>query len=112
MKRAGVTLLETMVALVILGLVVLAFLEVFGLSARSSRDTEIWARAVSYAQDGMEFAKLDLQQAVARGREPLEGGYVRQIGTRPVEEGLERVSVIVTFPDGGRFVLDRLVSPP
>lgn len=112
MKRAGLTLLETMVALVILGLVVLAFLEVFGLSARSSRETEVWARAVSYAQDGMELAKLDLPQALGRGREPLEGGYVRWIQVRPSDDGLQQVSVIVTFPDGGRFVVDRLVSSP
>lgn len=112
MTHRGFTLLETMVALVILGLVVVGFLEIFGLSVRTSQSTESWMRAVTYAESGMELAKLDLQGAVARGFEPLPGGYVRQVTTRPWSAGLRVATVTVAFPDGGRFVVERLVGDP
>lgn len=110
MTRRGFTLLETMVALVILGLVVVGFLEIFGLAARTSRRTEEWLQAVTLAESGMESAKLDLEGAVGRGLEPLPEGYFRQVTTRPWSTGLRVATVTVAFPGGGRFVLERLVE--
>ncbi len=110
--RGGLTLLETMVALVILGLVVLGYLEVFAGTARAQRNTEIWTQAITYAEDGMELAKLDLPSAVARGREALEGGFRRQVQSRTAERGLQRVTVTVFFPDRGQFMLSRLLEYP
>ncbi len=110
MSRRGFTLLETMVALVILGLVVVGFLEIFGISARMSRNTVMWTQAVTHAESGVELAKLDLEAAVARGFEPLPGGYFRQVTTRPWGNDLRVATVTVAFPDGGRFVIERLVE--
>lgn len=112
MNRRGLTLLEVMVALVILGLVVLGYVQVFGAAARSVRGTDEWSRAVVYAEQGMEMAKLDVAGAIARGREPLEGGFERQVTAHPAEAGLRRVSVTVRFPGGGQWVVDRLVEGP
>jgi prepilin-type N-terminal cleavage/methylation domain-containing protein len=112
MNRAGLTLLETMVALVILGLVVLAYLEVFGATARASNDAATWTQAVTYAEQGMEVAKLDVQGAVLRGPETLEGGFQRRIDARPWRPGVVWLTVTVAFPEGGRFSLDRLVEVP
>jgi prepilin-type N-terminal cleavage/methylation domain-containing protein len=109
-KRDGLTLLETMVALVILGLGVLGYLEVMGASARATENARTWSRAVTYAESGMELAKLDLAEALRRGREPLQGGYERWITAEPQGPGLALVTVIVSFPDGGRFTLNRLAE--
>lgn len=112
MSRRGFTLLETMIALVILGLVVVALLEVFGLAVRTSRRVDDWSTAVAYAESGMELAKLDLEGAVGRGFERLPDGFARQVTTRPWSADLRVATVTVAFPDGGRFVVERLVESP
>lgn len=108
MSRRGFTLLETMVALVILGLVVLSTVQLLGSTVRTTRDTETWTEAVAYAAEGMELAKVDLPTMLVRGSEHLADGFERQVRARPVEEGLQLVSVTVLFPDGGEYTLDRL----
>lgn len=110
--RHGLTLLETMVALVILGLVALGYLEVFAGTARAQRDAEIWTEAVTYAEDGMELAKLDLAAALARGNEALEGGFRRRIESRALSPELQLVKVTIEFPERGGFVLNRLLEFP
>jgi prepilin-type N-terminal cleavage/methylation domain-containing protein len=109
-RRDGLTLLETMVALVILGLVVVGYLEVFGTSLRAAQNATDWSHAVTYAEQGMELAKLDLQAALLRGPESLEGDFRRQIETRSWSDDLLLVTVTITFPDGGRFALNRLLE--
>jgi prepilin-type N-terminal cleavage/methylation domain-containing protein len=110
MNRQGLTLLETMVALVILGLVVLSYLEVFGATARASRAAQEWTLAVSHAEQGMELAKMDLRSALLQGNGTLEGGFERRIDARPWSQEVHWVTVTVTLPAGGRFTLDRLVE--
>lgn len=112
MKRDGLTLLEVMVALVILGLVVLAYLEVFGATARAAGSTATWSTAVRYAEQGMEVAKLDLQGALQRGSGNLDGGFERRIEARPWNPDVWWVTVTVALPDGGSFTLERLVEAP
>jgi len=106
--RSGLTLLETMVALVILGLVVVGFLEVFEGSTRLARDSETWATAVAYAEDGMELAKLETR--VGGSRDALPGGFERSIETRVWRDGIDLVTVRVSMPGGGGVSLDRLME--
>ncbi len=101
-----------MVALVILGVVVVGYLEVFGATARSTRNAEEWSQAIAYAEEAMELAKLDLDYARARGVEMLPGDFERRVQVAPLNRGLEQLSVVITFPDGGRFALQRLVGSP
>ncbi len=108
MSRRGFTLLETMVALVILGLVVLSTVQLLGTTVRANRNVDSWTSAVAYAEEGMEAAKVDLPTMLARGREPLADGFVREVRARPAGEGLQLVSVTVGFPEGGEYTLDRL----
>ena len=112
MNRRGLTLLEVMVALVILGLVVLGYVQVFGATARAVRGTDAWSQAVVHAEQGMEMAKLDLAGTLARGREPLADGFERQVTVHPAEAGLRRVSVTVRFPGGGEWIVHRLIEGP
>ena len=110
MRRDGLTLLETMVALVILGLVVLGFLAVFQGSARLAADSETWSQAVTYAADAMEAVKIDAARAGAGAREALPGGFERRIESQAWREGVRLVTVSVLLPGGGRVTLHRLVE--
>jgi len=107
----GFTLLEVMVALVMLGLVVVASLEVFGGALRTSRNADAWAAAVAYATEGMELAKLDPRAARARGREVLPGDFAREVYVQSWVGDLQLVTVTVVLPEGGEFRLNRLLAP-
>jgi prepilin-type N-terminal cleavage/methylation domain-containing protein len=111
-RNTGFTLLETMVALTIFGLVVLGYLELLAASGRMARDSEDWSRAVAIAEDAMEVAKLDPLAALSSGETRLEDGFTRRTAYEPWDMGLGRVTVVVQLPDGRRFELHRLMAPP
>lgn len=100
-----------MVALVILGLVVPGFLDVFARSLRAAADARTWAQALVFAEQGQEMIKIQGAEQAARSPAP-GGGFGRRILVRPWRAGLERATVTVTLPDGARFDLDRLVPAP
>lgn len=112
MASRGLTLLETMVALVILGVVVVAYLEVFGGSARAARNTETWSQAVAYAEDALERWKVHGEVAGLERPQDLPGGFQRWIKRRPWNDDLTRVTAVVLLPGGGRFELDLLTRHP
>jgi prepilin-type N-terminal cleavage/methylation domain-containing protein len=107
------TLLEVMLALVILGLVGLGYLQLLHQSHRLINDSRGWSQAVGYAEDAMEGVKL-------RGApthpvlDNLPGGFRRQVTAALWRPGLTAVKVTVTLPGGGQFDLNRLipVEPP
>jgi Tfp pilus assembly protein PilV len=96
-----------MVALVILGLVVMGYLEVFTASSRGTRQAEVWSRAVAYAEDAMEAVKVE-PESTPVGRQRLADGFGRAVEIRPWEAGLRLVTVIVYLPEGGSFTVNRL----
>jgi prepilin-type N-terminal cleavage/methylation domain-containing protein len=101
--RRGLTLLEVLVALLILSVVVAGYLELFhGSHVLLARSRE-WSRAIAYAADGLEQAKLGETRAVS-----LPGGFRRQVTSAMWEPGLDVITVTVTLPDGARFDLRRL----
>lgn len=114
MNRRGLTLLETMIALVILGLVGVAFLGVFAQASRTTTDLDIWSTAVAHAEAGMELAIVDTRGAVMRSPEAVAGGYTRQTTAEPWIGQTDLVTVTVEFPDGRRYALRRLLgsAPP
>jgi len=103
------TLLESLVALVILGLTAIGFLQAFQTSTRATRGAGDWVQAVSYAESAMEQTKL--ASAPSSLSDSLSSGYARSVDVRawPVVPGVDRVTVTVTLPGGGVFVLERLV---
>ncbi len=111
-RRTGLTLLEVMVALVILGLVATGFLETFAGALRTTAGTRTWAQALVYAEEGQEMLKIEGVARVAGGDTALGGGFSRRIAVHPWREGVVRANVTVTLPDGARFELDRLVQTP
>lgn len=117
MNRRGMTLLEVMVAMVILGLVVATYLELFSGALRGAGAAQTWSQAVAFATDGMERAKLEPQTCRLPAAEQLPGGFVRRCETRAWEasdrySGLSALRVVVTLPDGKEYALERLVATP
>jgi prepilin-type N-terminal cleavage/methylation domain-containing protein len=111
-SRAGLTLLEVMVALVILGVVATGFLEAFAGALRGTADARIWAQALVYGEQGQELIKIEGVDRAMRTDAALGGGFSRRIDVQPWREGLVRATVKVTLPNGARFELDRLVAAP
>lgn len=110
-SRTGLTLLEVMVALVILGLVGTGFLEIFAGALRATAHARSWAQALVYAEAAQETIKIG-EPAQASGEVALGGGFRRQVSLHPWRQGVARATVTVTMPDGARFELDRLVPVP
>jgi len=108
-SRQGMTLLEALVALVILGTVAVGMLEVLAGSARVASSAEQWSRAVAYAEQRMEALKIDSATPALSARESLEGGFTRWVDERPWSEpGFVMVTVGVELPGGGHHSLVRL----
>jgi prepilin-type N-terminal cleavage/methylation domain-containing protein len=101
--RRGLTLLEVLVALIILSMVVAAYLELFHGSQLLLGRSRAWTQAIAYAADGMEQAKLGETNPVA-----LPGGYRRRVSAAAWGPGLDMITVTVTLPSGARFDLRRL----
>jgi prepilin-type N-terminal cleavage/methylation domain-containing protein len=107
--RRGLTLLEVMVALMILGLVGLSYLQLFHQSHRIVGDSRQWSQAIEYAEDAMERAKLEGATAETRV-EDLPDGFKRVVAIQPWRTGLKLVEVTVSLPGNARFDLRRLLQ--
>ena len=103
----GFTLLEVMVALVVLSLVALGYLQLFQGSHRLVGAAREWSQAAEYAEEAIERAQLD-EQDLPGTSESLPGGFRREITRRPWQPGLTLVTVTVFLPGSGRFDLDWL----
>jgi hypothetical protein len=109
-----VTLLEPLVALVILGLAAVGFLESFQATSRATRDAEEWIQAVSYAEASMEQTKLGAGADDRTFPISLPPGFAHDVGVEPMPgiHGVETVTVRIMLPRGGAFVLHRVVRAP
>lgn len=108
-SRSGMTLLEALVALVIVATVGVAMLEVFAGSTRVAVRAEQWSRAVAYAEDALETMKLDSLAFRAGGTDVLADGFTRRVSVRPwTDPSFVVVTVDVTLPGGGTETLTRL----
>ncbi|MGQ0648793.1 MAG: type IV pilus modification PilV family protein [Gemmatimonadaceae bacterium] len=103
------SLLEALVALVILGLSVVGFLDVFQSGASSASRAADWAQTVAIAESAMEAATLgdalQAQQAIGAADER----FARRVDVRPYRNDLSEVIVTVTSPRGSTFELHRLL---
>jgi prepilin-type N-terminal cleavage/methylation domain-containing protein len=108
----GLALLEVMVALVILGMVAIGYLQLLQVSRTLVQRSRVQARAVSYAAAGMERAKLELPNLEPKPTELLPDGFRRETTARRWRPGLALLTVMVYQPGGARFDLVRLVPEP
>ncbi len=103
------TLLETVVALVILSLSAIGVLGIFQQANRSAVDAQAWSVATSYAEQGVEAAKIGPAALRELDASRLPDGFTRRIDVRPAAHGLADVSVTVTVPRGASMVVHRLM---
>src|SRR5437016_10903646 len=92
-SERGLTLLEVMVALVVLSLVALGYLQLFHGSHRLVGAAREWSQAVEYAQDAMERVKLGGPNVLGMPAESFPDGFRREITSRPWQPGLTLVTV-------------------
>ncbi|HEX4600823.1 MAG TPA: hypothetical protein VH116_05470 [Gemmatimonadales bacterium] len=107
-QARGLVLLEVLVALVVLSLVGLGYLQLIHQGHHLAAGSREWLRAVEYAEDGMEQAKLGTLGLDDPAVRPVGEGFRRQITTQPWQDGLALVTVTVFLPSGARFALHRL----
>lgn len=107
------TLLEAMIAIVVLGLTAAGFLGALQTSSRATHDAEVWAHAVAYAESAMEETKLGAVAADPLSAS-LPGGYKREVSAQSWVGGahMQLVTVRITLPGGGHFILRRLQPEP
>lgn len=105
------TLLETVVALVILSLSAIGVLGIFQQTNRAAVDAQAWSAATSYAEEAVEAAKIGPAALRELDASRLPAGFDRRIETRAAEHGLVDVSVRVTVPGGASMVVHRLIQP-
>lgn len=110
MNARGLTLLETMIALVIVGVIVAGTLGAVVESGHAVRNAAAWSDAVGYAEDGLERARSGDAVPDSVGAERLPGGYVRWVERAPWRGELRQVTAIVILPSGARFALSVLES--
>jgi hypothetical protein len=101
-----------MVALVILSLVAMGYLQLLHAGHALVAHSREQAQAVSYAAAGMERAKLELPKLDPKPMESLPGGFRRAMAARHWRPGLTLLTVTVLLPGGARFELARLVPEP
>lgn len=115
------TLLEGIVALVVLGLSAVGFLDVFGASAATAARAAVINQVVAEAEAGIEAAALGDATQAQDALAGTEGTFGRRVETRPwgAVPGVTEVIVVVTPPGGAPFEVRRLVrdlrangSPP
>ncbi|MES3033943.1 MAG: type II secretion system protein [Gemmatimonadota bacterium] len=103
------TVLESLVALVILGLAAVGFLELFQRASVATRDTAAWSHAVRVAELTMEQAVL-----MPTPRRDTVSGLHRRVELRPWGPRVQElvVSVDVAPPTGATVTVHRLVAAP
>jgi len=100
------TLLESLVALVIVGLFAVGILEALQVSGASARTSGDWATAVAYADATMEARVAPTGSEP--GPLPPPPGFGAALTSRDWSEGVAEFVVTVTMPNGSRFLLRRL----
>ena len=100
------TLLEALVALVILGASAAGFLGVFQNSARSVQSAESWNQASALAATTLE----DAVRAAKEGTAPdLVPNTQTRVDLQPWSTTVDDIVVQVTLPDGRTMTVHRLV---
>ena len=110
MNTKGLTVIESAVALLVLGLVGLGYLQILRVTRDLAEGAHAWSTAVAYAEDALEALKLDPRSLPVADRPQV--GFARRVEVHPWSDGLVRVTVVVTLPHGGRFELERLLASP
>jgi type II secretory pathway pseudopilin PulG len=104
------TLLEALVALVILGASAAGFLGVFQNGARSVQSASAWNRASAAAEAALEESVRAAKEGTVPNLAPdAVAGVETRVDTRPWSGTVDDVIVRVSLPDGRAMTVHRLV---
>jgi len=104
------TLLESVLALAILGLTATGVLGSYQGAIRATRASSDWTTAIAYAESAMESTKTG--PVLHPVSVALPDGYREEITTSTIAgSGLKKVRVRIIFPDGREYVVERIASP-
>jgi len=105
------TLLEALTALVILGLSVTGFLELFGGAASAARRADVSSHLVIQAESALD--EVAARGGDARELAPTPPGIARRVELRPWRRaGIAELVVTVRNTEGDSVQLRRLVRTP
>ena len=102
------TMLESVIALVIVSLTAVGVLGIFQQTNRAAANARAWAVATSYMEEGMESAKLGAWSVF--GASSLPSGFSRRIDAQRGPNGLADLAVTVSIPGGAAMTIHRLVD--
>jgi type II secretory pathway pseudopilin PulG len=107
-----VTLLEALVALLILGLSAVGYLDVFQGGASAVAVADDWTQTVAVADAVLEAATLGDAVQAQSAVQGIDSRYAHTAEARPHASGLVDLVVTVTSPRGTRFTVHRLMRRP
>ncbi len=103
------TLLESVIALVILSLAAIGLLELFERTSMTAGDAQSWVTAVAYAEQGVEAVKIGDVALRALQAQRLAPGFSRRVEKSAPRNGIADVVVTVAIPRGGQYTVHRLM---
>jgi type II secretory pathway pseudopilin PulG len=105
------TLLEALVALVILGFSAVGYLEIFQAGARAIRSADEWNRGTALAESALETAVDARTTDTPIVAITPPAGYEASVDVQPWHGRVEDVVVTVVVPGGRTLTVHRLVRP-
>jgi len=112
-KRAGFSMIEVLMALVVLSVGILGVMEAFSLSLRVTGDTERLEEAVGLARRRLEEVMVTPLGTPVLGRR-TSGGFESTVELAPMPHGLVRGSVLIRWSVRGKarqFRLSQVFRP-
>ncbi|MFH1416334.1 MAG: prepilin-type N-terminal cleavage/methylation domain-containing protein [Elusimicrobiota bacterium] len=116
-KNSGVTLLEIMIAIAILGYILLAFTQVFMKNNMALTQSKMYTLASNWAADGMEDVKTYYYDDISTGTWTTETEvlgetkeFSRVIIVSELEDSLKEIAVTISWTELGKNKNVRIVS--
>lgn len=104
------TLLESVLALAILGLTSTGILGVYQNALKATRASAEWLTGVAYAESVMESTKTGAHAGASTAN--LPGGFQQQVTNEAIPgTSLRRVRVVIIFPDQREYIVERIAAP-
>ncbi len=110
-RESGTTLLETVVALAVLGIIAVTFLGGLVTTSKAAFTTDERATAESLARSQMEWVQNASYDATQYSPAPIPSGkdyvnYSTNITAEPLDTGIQKITVTVKHSDKQVFTLE------
>lgn len=116
-NNVGMTLIEIVIAMAILGYILVAFTQVFMKNSVSINQSKMYTHAYSWAGDGMEDVKTYYYSDISTGTWATESEilgekkqFSRIVNVSELETGLKEIEIKVSWTELGNSKEVRIVS--